>query len=190
MQLARQFIAHGGVAALLAVSLGWLMRWESGGGSGWPLYLAVAWSVLCGIALSHIFHEWGHFLGGLVSGAALNVKTAIHPLFFDFDYRASTPGQFLALGAGGLLGNVALLLALLLSVAPGTLVAISLLAAVAGQLVFVLVLELPVSLGVRACGDPLQTLGAHFGQGLPLFLRAGAAGLFTAALVVLLLPRP
>jgi hypothetical protein len=190
VRLARQLIAHGVVALLLAFSLWWLIRWESGGGGGWPLYLAVAWSALCGIALSHIVHEWGHFLGGLVSGSALVVKPAVHPLFFDFDYQANTPGQFLALGAGGLLGNVSLLLVLLLSVPPVTLVATGLLAAVVGQLVFVLVLELPVSLGVRAGGDPLQTLGAHFSQGAPLFLRAAVAGLVTAALVLLLLPLP
>lgn len=186
MRLARQLIAHGAVAALLAWSLWWLVRWEGGGGLGWPLYLAVTWSALCGIALSHIIHEWGHFLGALLSGSVLSIKPAVHPLFFDFGYEFNTPGQFLTLGAGGLLGNVSLLLVLLLAVPPGTPVATGLLAAVAGQLVFVLVLELPVSLGVRAGGDPLETLASHFGQGLPLFLRAGVAGIFTAALVVLL----
>jgi hypothetical protein len=68
--------------------------------------------------------------------------------------------------------------------------ATGLLAAVAGQLVFVLVLELPVSLGVRAGGDPLQTLASHFGRGLPLFLWAGIAFLVTVALVLLVLQPP
>jgi len=34
--------------------------------------------------------------------------------------------------------------------------------------------------------DPLQALQQHFGQGGPLFLRAGIGGLATAALVFLL----
>ena len=60
------------------------------------------------------------------------------------------------------------------------------LAAVAGQFVFVLMLELPVSIAVMAGRDPLQALQQHFGQGGPLFLRAGSGGLATAALVFLL----
>ena len=65
-------------------------------------------------------------------------------------------------------------------------VMIAFLAAVAGQLVFVLMLELPVSIGVMAGRDPLRTLEQHFGQGGPLFLRAGIGGLATAVLVFLL----
>ena len=88
-----------------------------------------------------------------------------------------------------MLANVLLLVLLLQSVSPVTLVAAGLLAAVAGQLVYVLLLELPVNLGILAGRDPLQTLAAHFGQGRPLFLRAGMAGIVTAALVLLLLPQ-
>ena len=48
---------------------------------------------------------------------------------------------------------------------------------------FVLILELPVSIGVWRGGQPLAVLTAHFGQGGPLFLRAFAFGLATAFVV-------
>jgi hypothetical protein len=185
-RLLRQGAAHWALFFLLSVSLLWLRTWEADGGAGFMLYLAVAWAVLCGIALSHIIHEWGHFLGAVLSRSMLSIKARLHPLFFDFDYSANSRRQFLALGYGGLLGNVLLLsLLMLVTVPPATLLEAGLLAAVVGQLVYVLVLELPVSLGIRAGRDPLETLASHFGQGRPLFRRAGLAGVAAALLTAL-----
>lgn len=181
-----QGVAHWSVFLLLLLSLLWLRAWEAGGADGLMLYLAVAWSLLSGIALSHIVHEWGHFLGAVLARSALSIKARVHPLFFDFDYGANNRRQFLALGYGGLLGNLLLLLLLVLvTVPPATRVEAGLLAAVLGQLVYVLVLELPVSLGILAGRDPLDTLASHFGQGRPLFRRAGLAGVAAALLTAL-----
>ena len=185
--MARQGLAHGGVALLLVWSLLYLNAAEHAGSAGAALYLAAAWAFLCGLALSHIIHEGGHFLGALAFRSALTTKPRIHPLFFDFDYLANRPQQFLALSLGGLLGNLVLMLFLLaLPAGAHTLVLTSLLAAVIGQFVYVLVLELPVSLGVMAGREPLETLGSHFAQGGPLFLRATLAGVAAAVLVFLL----
>ena len=177
--IARQAVAHGGVAALLLYLLFWM---DARTTNGVTLYLTAAWAFATGLVLSHIFHEWCHFFGALVGRATVTLKPRIHPLFFDFDFPANSRAQFLFLSIGGLLGNVLLLL-----VTPGdwphSLAMASLLAAVAGQLVFVLILELPVSIGVLRGADPLATLTAHFGQGGPLFLRAGVGGAATAVLV-------
>ncbi|MEE4147092.1 MAG: hypothetical protein V2I26_19970 [Halieaceae bacterium] len=183
--MTRQALAHGALALLLACSLVYLHSAETAGASGAAFYLAGAWAFLCGLALSHIVHEWGHFLGAVVARSALTIKPRVHPLFFDFDYLANRPPQFLALSLGGLLGNL-VLLAALLATGAHSLVLTGLLAAVIGQFVYVLVLELPVSLGVMAGRDPLETLATHFGQGRPLFLRATLAGIAAAVLVFLL----
>jgi hypothetical protein len=181
--LALQTLAHGAVALLLVCTLILLDRMAIGGVA---LYLATAWAFLSGLGLSHIIHEWCHFLGAISARATITLKPRVHPLFFDFDYSANSPGQFLCLSFGGLLGNVVLLYILVFVVGPHSQIATGLLAAVAGQFVFVLMLELPVSLGVLAGRDPLQTLTAHFGQGGPLFLRAALGGVGTAVLVFLL----
>jgi hypothetical protein len=184
--LAAHLASHGAVALLL---VGTLMLAEARAAidpAGLPGYLAAGLAVLVGLGLSHIIHEWCHFLGAKLAGATVQLKAAPHPLFFDFDFSANTPAQFLCLAAGGLLGNGLLLAVVALWVAPDTLVMTSLLAAVAGQLVFVLMLELPVPLAVIAGREPLQALTGHFSQGAPLFLKAGVGGIATAAAVLLL----
>ena len=176
-------LAHGGIALLLVALLLAAHSWP---GTGPGAYLLVAWGFLTGLALSHIVHEWCHFLGATVAHSAFTLKPRVHPLFFDYDFAKNTRPQFLCLSIGGLLGNVLLLSLALLFAGSQSAVMTAFLAAVAGQLVFVLMLELPVSIGVMAGGDPLRTLEQHFGQGGPLFLRAGIGGLATAALVFLL----
>lgn len=183
VSLGRQALAHGGIALLLVALLLAAHAWT---GTGPAAYLLAAWGFLTGLALSHIVHEWCHFLGATAARSALSLKPRIHPLFFDYDFAQNTRPQFLCLSIGGLLGNVLLLSLALLFAGSQSAVMIAFLAAVAGQLVFVLMLELPVSMGVMAGRDPLRTLEQHFGQGGPLFLRAGIGGLATAALVFLL----
>jgi len=184
--LARQALVHGGVVVLLVYLLQLIdARVTNGAG----LYLAAAWAFITGLILSHIIHEWCHYFGAVLGRSALTLKPRVHPLFFDFEFDHNAPRQFLFLSFGGLIGNVILLGILTLPQGPHSLVMISMLSAVAGQLVFVLILELPVSLGVLAGRDPLEALTAHFGQGGPLFLRAAVGGVITAALIFLVYQR-
>ncbi len=184
--LVQQALAHGAIAAILVGSVTLASAWVPSSHGGMGLYAAAAWAFLCGLGLSHIIHEWCHYAGAALARSTIILKPVIHPLFFDFDFPANTPRQFLCLSLGGLVGNF-LLLGILVVYAPAhDLVMTSLLAAVLGQLVFVLLLELPVSLEVLAGKDPLQALTDHFGQGGPLFLRAGIGGVVTSALVFLL----
>lgn len=182
-QLALQALAHGLVALLLAVIL---LALDSAATKGAALYLGVAWAFMTGLALSHIVHEWCHFLGAVIAAAQLTLRPRIHPLFFDFEFSANQPRQFLYMSFGGLLGNVLLLITAVVFAASKTPIMTGFLAAVAGQFVFVLILELPVSLGVLNGRDPLESLTRHFGQGGPLFLRAAAAGVVIAAMVFVL----
>ena len=183
--LTRQVLAHGAVFALLVFGAGFLFGREQAGSTGASLYVAASLAFLIGLALSHILHEWGHYLGAVLSGARLTVRQKISPLFFDFAFPVNTPRQFLWMSIGGLSGNLLLLLLMSLCLDSPGLVLTTMMAAVLGQLVFVVILELPVSLRVVAGQEPLAALTEHFSQGAPLFLRALLAGLATAALVIL-----
>ena len=152
------------------------------GGTSPALYLAVSGAVLLALLLTHLLHEWGHFLGATLSASAYTLKPRPSPLFFDFDYEAGTARQYLWLSVGGLLGNLLALAVIALVLPLDTTIARSALAAGTALLAYVLVLELPISLGIAAGRPPMETLTGHFGQGAPLFLRATAAGLLVGAL--------
>jgi hypothetical protein len=183
--LALQAVSHGAAFALLVIAASFLHDREQAGSAGVSLYLAGSLAFLIGLALSHILHEWGHFLGAVLGGARLTTRRRIAPLFFDFDFPLNTPRQFLLMSLGGLSGNLLLLLFLSLCIETPGLVLTAMRAAVLGQLVFVVILELPVSLRVLAGQAPLAALTEHFSQGAPLFLRSLLAGTAVAALVIL-----
>ena len=65
MNLLKQFAIH--LAAALAAVLGlfYLYGWEQAGGAPPLLYLGCLIAILLGGVLSHLVHEWGHFLGVL-----------------------------------------------------------------------------------------------------------------------------
>lgn len=182
----RQALAHGSVVLALAASLVAANSWAHALHSDIGRYAVAGWSFLCGLGFSHIIHEWCHYAGARLAKSSLALKPQVHPLFFDFDLQANTSRQFLCLSLGGLMGNLLLLALLIPYAAPGSIVSTGLLAAVLGQLVFVLMLELPVSVEVITGKEPLAALTAHFGQGGPLFLRAVLGGAGTAVLVFLL----
>lgn len=184
--LMRQALAHGGIALALSASLVTANSWAQAVNDDIVRYAAATWAFLCGLVFSHIIHEWCHYGGARLARSSLRLKPRIHPLFFDFDLQANTARQFLWLSLGGLAGNFLLLALLVAYHTNGNIVTTGLLAAVLGQLVFVVMLELPVSLEVMTGKNPLAALTAHFGQGGPLFLRAAMGGAGTAVMVFLL----
>lgn len=184
--LLQQALAHGTVALVLVCLLTMVNLWELSSNTRYASYIAAIWAFLCGLGFSHIIHEWCHYAGARLAKSAITLKPKIHPLFFDFVFEKNTPRQFLYLSLGGLVGNYLLLALLLYSPVEDSIAMTSLLAAVLGQLVFVLLLELPISVEVMRGKDPLAALTAHFEQGGSLFLRAGLGGIGAAALVFLL----
>jgi hypothetical protein len=185
-KVVRQALAHGSVVLLLACTLALVNFWSQQVDSGILRFVTAAWAVLCGLGLSHIIHEWCHYAGAVIAGATVTVKARVHPLFFDFEFPENTRQQFLCLSLGGLVGNFLLLALVVFYPAANSIALTGLLAAILGQLVFVLMLELPVSLEVMRGKDPLEALTEHFGQGGPLFLRAAGGGIATGVLVFLL----
>ena len=184
--LLHQALSHGSVGLILACLLVLVNFWELTANTRYSSYIAAIWAFFCGLIFSHITHEWCHYAGARLAKSRVILKSQIHPLFFDFDFTANTSRQFLYLSLGGLTGNFVLLALLVYSPIKDSIAMTSLLAAVLGQLVFVLILEFPVSVEVIRGKDPLAALTTHFEQGGPLFLRAGLGGIGTAALVFLL----
>ena len=111
--LMRQALAHGSVVMVLTASLIAADSWSHAINNDIGRYAIAAWAFLCGLAFSHIIHEWCHYAGATLAKSTLSLKPRVHPLFFDFDLEANTSRQFLCLSVGGLIGN-ALLLALLI----------------------------------------------------------------------------
>lgn len=185
--LIKQFLVHLAVAVLLITSVWFIDQSQASEQTTWTRLLSILWCIIVALALSHIVHEWCHFLGAAIARASVVIKRRVHPLFFDFDFPSNNSNQFLWLSLGGLAGNVLLLASLLSIHFNSSIVASSLLASALGQFVFVLVLELPVSLRVLAGETPLNALTAHFSQGAPLFAKALVLGITTGLIVALTL---
>ncbi|MEH6588915.1 MAG: hypothetical protein V7746_01595 [Halioglobus sp.] len=183
--LVRQALAHGSVALALAGLLFMVYSWALSANTAYVSGIAFTCAFLSGLGFSHIIHEWCHYVGARMANSAITLKPKIHPLFFDFDLEANTSRQFLWLSMGGLVGNFILLALLVYLPIVPSIAMTGLLAAVLGQIVFVLILELPVSVEVMRGKAPLAAITGHFEQGGPLFLRAALGGIGTAVLVFL-----
>lgn len=133
---------------------------------------SVVASIIFGIAISHIFHEWSHFLGAVLTGANYSVKHKPDFLFFDFNYLNNSRKQFLWMSSGGLVGNCVLIVLLLVAIPMDSAGRGMLLATAVAMAIYVAVLELPVIRRSSAGEDSLTVLAEHFGQGAALFNRA------------------
>lgn len=178
MNLLKQFAIHLTAALAAVLGLFYLYSWEQAGASPPLLYLGCVVAMLLGGILSHLVHEWGHFIGVLLCRAHYTIKARPSPLFFDFDYAGASPRQYLWLSAGGPIGNV-LLIVILCFLPMDSAIVRSLCAASIALLAYVIVIELPISRGILAGRPPMDVLTTHFGQGKPLFRRAGIAGIAT-----------
>lgn len=178
----------------LAVAVSAVMLW--GAGDSWRLVsglavasvMAAVASVVFGMVLSLIAHEWCHFAGARASGAISPVKAKPALFMFDFDYANNSQRQFLTMSVGGSLGNWLLVL-LVAWLIPIDSASRALLLAVAVALaVYVAVLEWPIIAAVRRGTAPGAALAEGFGTP-GVFRRANTAGVVTALLLWwLLLP--
>jgi len=119
--------------------------WHTVSPSALSSALSVLDGLLAGLAAGAITHEWGHFAGARLSGAAAPLRPASGFLpLFDFDYADNSPHHFRQMSIGG---NVAhwLTALLLLAGLPMTTVGQAALASGAvGFAVFASNVEFPV----------------------------------------------
>jgi hypothetical protein len=134
--------------------------------TGLPLAtgLAVLGSVIAGLGLSHLFHEWGHFAGARLGGSISPVKGRPALLMFDFDYQRNSAEQFLASSVAGSAGNWLLVLVVALALPLDSASRAMLLATVSGAAVSVALLEWPVIAHAYRHRDPIAALTHGFGR--------------------------
>lgn len=178
----------------LAAAVSAVMLW--GAGDSWRIVsglaiasvMATVASVVFGIALALIVHEWCHFAGARAVGAISPVKAKPALLMFDFDYTNNSVRQFLVMSIGGSVGNwlLVLLVALLIPVESAS--RAMLLAVTVAMAVYVAVLEWPIIAAVRRGVAPGTALAEGFSKP-GVFRRANTVGVATAVLLWwLLLP--
>ncbi len=83
-------------------------RMRHAGASGaWATSVGVLTGVLVTLVAFGL-HEWGHLSGALGSGGVVEAPRTIASVFlFEFDEKASTREQFLAMSLGGYLASIA-----------------------------------------------------------------------------------
>jgi hypothetical protein len=107
-------------AAMVAVAM-LDARTRAGGASGLgPMVLGVLTGVLVTVA-AFLVHEWGHLTGALGSGGIVEAPRSLVSVFlFEFDEKASTRRQFLAMSYGGYLASIVAVILIALWIDLGT----------------------------------------------------------------------
>ena len=131
----------------------------------WRLHSDPTWdpawwiSIVAGVLLAasgFALHEWGHWLGAVLSGGVVRPAKSIASVFlFAFDVERSTPRQFLWMSYGGYAASVAGLAAVL---------GIASWHALSGQVALVLT---GLGLLVTAALEIPTTIRVHRGRDLP-----------------------
>lgn len=141
---------------------------------------AVVASIAFGIAMSHILHEWSHFMGAYFSGSEYTVKEKPAFLFFDFDYDKNSRKQFLSMSMGGTVGNLIFLALILFCIPLDSAGRTMLLAVGIGMLVYVSVIEFPVIRLASGGKSAMESLIEHFGKGPGILNMATMYGILAA----------
>lgn len=148
--------------------------------TGWAIaqFAAVANALIAGYVIPSTIHEWGHFLGARLSGAASPVLNEPKGHFFMFDFKMdeNTTEQFTWMSWGGIVAPwiPVLVVAIFvpLSLTSGAVLFATLLSKAVGVAVF----EGPVALAAAQSGEPGRALNeAVVGGGLDRGRRVGNA---------------
>jgi hypothetical protein len=153
---------HGAVATAILLLWGSAEDWSQESGGLLISVIAIASGFFGGTALAFLSHEWGHFSGARLSGAASPVLKERKSFFmFNFKTAVNSRAQFLAMSIGGPFANWLLVVLVLLALPSGSLAHAGLLATVAGVAVNVCVFEFPVISRVSYGSDPAETVAAR-----------------------------
>ena len=134
--------------------------WATSSGLVIAHIVAIGNAFVAAIALSGIFHEWGHFTGAKVAGSLAPVSKNPVRLyfFFNFDMEQNSVSQFISLSLGGIIANWVLVLLILVAIPITSLAAAALLAVAVARAVNVAFFEVPIVLRVRESEDPSKEL--------------------------------
>jgi len=127
------------------------LRGQAGFAAGATAIAAGALAAVCGF----VVHEWGHFLGAVLSGSDVRLPSSACSLFlFNFDPETNRPGQFIAMSSGGFLASAAMVAGFLAVLPLGALSGQVAMAFVGAGVAATLILELPPFVRVLR-GGPL-----------------------------------
>ena len=140
--------------------------------------LSLVDGLLVGILLTALLHEWGHFIGARISGAAapLRPATGFLPLF-DFHYGDNSSSQFQSMSVGGNVAHWLVVLVLLSSLSLSTVGQVAIASSSFGFPVFASSIEFPVIRNVMRGQSGIEALSK-----IPkdLLRRNGSYGLVAA----------
>lgn len=125
--------------------------------------VAIGDGIFVGYLMNALIHEWGHYLGARLSGAATTfLKLDGFSLFrFKFDFTTNTARQFNWMSIGGNIAHWAVVAGLVLALPLNTPGQIAIVAAAFGFAMSATVFELPVIRAVYGGADPELTLKAR-----------------------------
>ncbi len=139
--------------------------------------LSVLVALLAGTALAFLIHEWGHYIGGLLSGSHMRLGKLSAPTLFSFDFDKNTQGQFQWMSAGGNIAPWLFAGLFVAAIGAGSPARLALFSAVIGAIVFFHTTELPVIWRTANGMAPKQSLGKLT---IPTLARNGVIGAFVA----------
>jgi hypothetical protein len=97
----QRYLARDLVIIALSAGLWWLLAARSAGtgvGADFSGWIVGAMLFFC----AHIVHEWGHYLGAVLTGSRVGIhKRLTSPFFFRFEAEGNTLKQFIAMSLGG-----------------------------------------------------------------------------------------
>jgi hypothetical protein len=120
--------------------------------------LAVLTAAIAGLAVTTVMHEWCHFLGAKLSGAAYKTPRQLGVFVYEFNFEKNTVHQFYMMSLGGQLGGMLAIIILLLAIPLDNSGRYMLVAATAGSVIFAAVIEWPVLRRTRESQQPLVEL--------------------------------
>lgn len=111
------------VLILAATTLAWFFFAQMSNGEGLLAYFVGATLGLSGGICAWLMHEWGHVLGGKLTGADLRAPNRLTSVYlFGFDVKQNSRLQFVTMALGGFV-STALAFAFVYFVLPGDLLA-------------------------------------------------------------------
>jgi hypothetical protein len=146
--------------------------------------LSAADAIFVGYIVAAIFHEWGHYVGARLSGAATTrtLPKNITNLFrFSFDFNQNSSTQFHSMSFGGWVGHWTILLLVFAILPLDTLGRAALVSSLFGFAIFATFIETGVLKKTFGGAEPATALGELSKQN---FRQAGALGTLSGAFML------
>jgi hypothetical protein len=171
--------------ALLAAFSLWAAAdtWLIVTGLGLASVLAVVTGAIAGVTVNTVLHEWSHYAGARLAGAACDTPDKLGVFVYDYKFEQNSVEQFYTMSWGGQVGSLIAVLGLLATLPLDNPGRVMLVAAAIGAAVFGAMIEWPVLRRTRESQDPFAELSKI---DLDVLKKSALGGLGTALLLWLI----